>query len=351
MKTIPTGQGSRGRQRSVVIGDAAATGLDPTLDAAPLELAREFPNELEGTRLSLYDAGHGEMRAHWRLERNDLERAGASFRSGDGGTRLVVRLRRLRDGARGELAGEARVDRAAATDSGEAGFRLDPDNALYLAELGLVNGAGGWLMLARSNRLYNPVPVRLSFPERTPDVELGADTAGPPISRPAWQMGATTANSLPPDSLNARALEGAPLATSPVRMPEPFERAPSVGEEDVASRIPGNAPHAEDARRAGDMGSVPATPLSADPNTVRWGPISPPTYENGTLRAAGLELDAELRVHGRAPPNTDIDLFGHPFRVGPGGRFLLVLPIADPELLRKALDLNPPPELRVRRDD
>lgn len=343
MKTKPTGQGSRGRQTSVLTSGAATTGLDPTLDAGPVPLAREFPNELEGTRLSLYDAGHGEMRVHWRLERNDLERAGASFRGGGGRTRLVVRLKRLGDGGKGEPAGEARIDRAVATDSGEAGFRLDPDNALYLAELGLVNGSGGWLMLARSNRLYHPIPVRLSFPETTRD--LGLSAAGPPVSRPTWRMAAPTVSPDAPFS------ESGALGTSPNREPESPAFAPVAADRDGSARTHGTTPQSDQAGTAADTKWVPEEPPRPDPDAVRWGPISPPTYQNGTSRAAGLELDAELRVHGRAPPNTEIDLFGHPFRVGPGGRFLLVLPVSDPELLKQALDLNPPPELRASRED
>jgi hypothetical protein len=78
--------------------------------------------------------------------------------------------------------------------------------------------------------------------------------------------------------------------------------------------------------------------------------IPPLVYESPPQWAEGLELEAQLRIHGRAAPGSEIDLFGHPFRVGPGGRFLLTLKVEDPQLLRRALDLAPPPELALRRD-
>jgi hypothetical protein len=80
-------------------------------------------------------------------------------------------------------------------------------------------------------------------------------------------------------------------------------------------------------------------------------PLAPLTYERPPERAWGLELEAELRITGRAAPGSTVDLFGFPYRVGPGGRFQLSLPVTDPEILRLALEASPPPELGARRDD
>ena len=73
--------------------------------------------------------------------------------------------------------------------------------------------------------------------------------------------------------------------------------------------------------------------------------IEPLTYERPPARATDLELNAELRIHGRAAPNSTIDLFGFAYRVGPGGRFLLTLRVEDADLLRRALEAAPPLEL------
>ncbi|MFZ0789195.1 MAG: hypothetical protein WAM94_06205, partial [Chromatiaceae bacterium] len=78
--------------------------------------------------------------------------------------------------------------------------------------------------------------------------------------------------------------------------------------------------------------------------------IEPLTYERPPERVRGLEIEAELRIHGRAEPNSTIDLFGFAYRVGPGGRFILELRVEDPDLLRRALEAAPPPELFSGRD-
>jgi hypothetical protein len=58
--------------------------------------------------------------------------------------------------------------------------------------------------------------------------------------------------------------------------------------------------------------------------------------------AAGeATLSAELVVHGSAPPNTVLDLGGHAYRVGPGGRFLLRIPIREREVIMRVLATLP----------
>jgi hypothetical protein len=92
-----------------------------------------------------------------------------------------------------------------------------------------------------------------------------------------------------------------------------------------------------------------AEPAAAE--SVTYGPIPPLSYGQEPVRSMGVQILAELRISGQAAPGTEIDLFGHPYRVGPGGRFQLVVLVDDPELLRRALALHPPPELREKRDD
>ncbi|MBN2885390.1 MAG: hypothetical protein JXM75_01620 [Chromatiaceae bacterium] len=70
-----------------------------------------------------------------------------------------------------------------------------------------------------------------------------------------------------------------------------------------------------------------------------------------TSGASEVHIEARLCLHGWAPPNTEIDLFGHAYRVGPGGRFQLELRVDDADLLREALSQHPPPQLTLRRED
>jgi hypothetical protein len=72
------------------------------------------------------------------------------------------------------------------------------------------------------------------------------------------------------------------------------------------------------------------------------GSIPPLVYGLPTPRGSELIIEAELRVNGCAPPGSEIDLFGRPFRVGPGGRFQIVIRVDDAALIRRAFELNPP---------
>ena len=61
------------------------------------------------------------------------------------------------------------------------------------------------------------------------------------------------------------------------------------------------------------------------------GPIAP--YPS----AAEAEIQGELHVFGRAAPGSLLDLGGHPFLVGSGGRFSFRVALDDPELLAALL--------------
>ncbi|MFD2110660.1 hypothetical protein [Thiorhodococcus fuscus] len=74
-------------------------------------------------------------------------------------------------------------------------------------------------------------------------------------------------------------------------------------------------------------------------------------YGQPASRGTQLLLEAELRIQGWAAPNSEVDLFGHRYLVGPGGRFQFLVKVDDPDLLRRALDLQPPPELSRSRED
>jgi hypothetical protein len=50
-----------------------------------------------------------------------------------------------------------------------------------------------------------------------------------------------------------------------------------------------------------------------------------------------VDVRAELVIHGTAPPNQDLDLAGYRQRVGPGGRFILRVPVEDQRLIQAAL--------------
>ncbi|MGE5154073.1 MAG: hypothetical protein ACM3ST_08665, partial [Bdellovibrio bacteriovorus] len=132
-------------------------GPSADLAAEGQALAPVFPLEDRGTGLVLYAGPPGELRIHWRLERDDFERASASFPAQGGRPATVVRLRRDRPQGGADQADELRLGPGVRDGQGERVVHIPTDHCHYHAELGLTNAEGGWLMLARSNGLYNAV--------------------------------------------------------------------------------------------------------------------------------------------------------------------------------------------------
>lgn len=355
-----------------------------------MPLAPVFPMEDLGTGLVLYAGPPGEMRIHWRIERDDFERAASSFPLNGRRPAMVVRLRRDRPQGGTDQADELPLGLGVRDGSGECAVRIPTDHCRYHAELGLTNADGGWLMLARSNGLSNAVGIGVDLAvlprvrvEVTPlegptAVEgVGAVTPaspgpgsnppqeGSPVEPALGAAGPTpSAGEFPlvdlgPSPLTPRVLAG----VTPMGVLGPGTGAVGPG---AAPTAPDAGPGAASGQDAG-VGSAAAPPgaslLAGGPQAAGMPPsagavaarigvaLAPLTYESPPEQASGLELNAELRISGRAPPGSTLDLFGFRYRVGSGGRFQLLLPVTDPEVLRRALEAAPPAELTRPRDD
>lgn len=343
-----------------------------------------------GTGLVLYAGPPGEMRIHWRLARDDFERAASSFPLNGRRPAMVVRLRRDRPQGGTDQADELALGLGVRDGSGERAVRIPTDHCRYHAELGLTNADGGWLMLARSNGLYNAVGIGLDLealpraqvegaPREGPTAGEGVGAATPaspgpgfrppqagPTVEPALGVGGLTplAGAFPvvdpgPSPLTSRVLAG----VTPTGGLGPSTEAVGPG----AALTSPDAGSGGASRQDDGLGSVSAPPgaslLAGGPQAPGMPPsagavaarigvaLAPLTYESPPEQAAGLELNAELRISGRAPPGSTLDLFGFRYRVGSGGRFQLLLPVTDPEVLRRALEAAPPAELTRPRDD
>lgn len=372
----------------------------PDLAARASPLVPVFPLEDRGTGLVLFEGPPGGMSIHWRLERTDFERVAVSFPPSGGVPRVVVRLRRDRPQGGSDQAQEMPLGLGVRDGSGERLVHMQTDHALYHAELGLANAHGGWLMLARSNGLYNAVGIGLDL-RRLPkggaesglgrDVSEGTSRAAPEPVFSVAPSGIPRAGS----SIEPAPIEPAPIeqvlgegqiepalaeGAGPVLAPE-FPLVPWASSQVSASKAAGIAPGSVGVGRGrvqgsgtpGGEGGGPAAEGSAQPGAGPGGtgpesrsdvaaplgsaptrigvPLEPLRYERPPERVNGLELEAELRLTGRARPGSIIDLFGFSYRVGPGGRFQMLLPVTDPELLRRALEAAPPAELTQGRED
>jgi len=126
------------------------------------EIAQEFAPRLEQTAVVLYDRDPGYLQAQWCVTPQALAEARRLFPGGAAGLHQVLHLCRLdRDGGT-QVVASVPQDSDASEGAGEDGFALPGDGAEYRCELGLESDTGGWLLLARSNR------VRLAGRQRSP---------------------------------------------------------------------------------------------------------------------------------------------------------------------------------------
>lgn len=248
--------------------------VTPDLVPPDAPLVPRFPLDDSARSLTLYPGTAGEVRVRWRLRADEFVGHGASFPSADGAPEAVLRLGRLSSAGGTEPIRERRLRLSGLSGSGEVGFQISDDASLFEAELGLMNPEGGWLLLARSNRLQQARG-------------LGLESLSHPPPGMDWGLVA----------------ESASVDEASVEAGRPEPRAPTV------------------------MNAIPRL-----------------TYADPAPATTALVIEAELRIHGWSTPNTEIDLFGHRYRVGPGGRFQLSVKVEDLELVRRALERHPPPE-------
>ncbi|NEX21690.1 DUF4912 domain-containing protein [Thiorhodococcus mannitoliphagus] len=325
--------------------DEFAVGVTPDLAAPSLPLLPEFPLEQVVTSLVLYPGAPEELRVRWSLGSDDFVSYGAGFPADGGSPEAVLRLRRLCAEGGSETAQEIRLRLQGLGGDGDAGFRVAGDYEAFEAELGLSSAAGGWLLLARSNRLQHatgiglealaslerPMPPLGSLP-RTEVSELGGDFAAP--ARAVDQGRAMRSGSLPSDPVGGRQTEAEAMSGANAS-PVVALGCQMIGEQ--VATLPGL--------------SVQTQPQGEGDGNATLTPVRLPSlvYGEPSPIVAGLMVEAELHIRGWAPPNSEIDLFGHPYPVGPGGGFQLVLKVDDAELLKRALDLHLPPEIGNRR--
>lgn len=248
----------------------------------------------------LFEGAPGELRAHWSLRADDTVGAATGFPTAGGRPLPVLRLRRLRADGGADPVHEARLRPNGLGGEGETAFAVGQDYGRFEAELGLVNQDGGWLALTRSNQL-----------ERAASIGLDLSGLGSRRRRPA-RAGALV------DQMDASTVPAPVPAPASAAMPDPALAVPLARD------------------------GIETSGTTRIPVLVYGCPAPTETH---------LVIEAELRISGRAAPNSVIDLFGHTYRVGPGGRFQLALRVDDPDLLRRALAQHPPPELTCSRED
>ena len=119
-----------------------------------------FPNPVEGPLLVLFLREDGGIELRWRIYPAPLEHARAAF-AADADPHARLLLRGL-DGDARDLAGADLAD-ADLLSAGTARYDAPDTEGPLQAEIGLGDDAGGWLLVARSNRLEATGPVGVDF--------------------------------------------------------------------------------------------------------------------------------------------------------------------------------------------
>lgn len=123
------------------------------LRALAEEISCEAAPQLEETALVLYDRDPEYLQAQWYVTSETLAEARRLFPGNGSGLRRVLRLCRLDQDGRTEIVASISQGSGALESAGEDSFALPGDSAEYSCELGLESDTGGWLLLARSNRV------------------------------------------------------------------------------------------------------------------------------------------------------------------------------------------------------
>ncbi len=142
------------------------------------EIAREFAPRLEQTTLVLYDRDPEHLQAQWYVTPQALAEARCLFPGNGTGLRQVLRLCRLDQDGETEVVASTPQGPGTSEGVDQYDFALRGDGAEYICELGLESDTGGWLLLARSNRvrLGDPhLPASRITP--VPDDARAQDTA------------------------------------------------------------------------------------------------------------------------------------------------------------------------------
>jgi hypothetical protein len=321
------------------------------------EISREFAPQLEYTALVLYDRDPEHLQAQWYVTPEEVAQARSLFPGGGGGLRQVLRLRRLDQDGRAEILASVSQALGEARREGVEDFSPDHGGGDYECELGLESSDGGWILLARSNRVWlahRSLPSTRTEPvsdDSQEQEELYRALTAPydPDGIPVEPALAAVGESLYPvfpnleleeDSLVA---EGFSLTEKAPEQMQARERDPERLP-DIAQQVVQDLQGASSAPLAAKLAAMPPPLMPSSPHLGASfdvaGSLNDPraALSSGVLarhRAPrfDIEIQAELIVQGRASPGSMVELFGRAVPVGDDGRFSIRRLIQDPVLL------------------
>ncbi|WPL11465.1 hypothetical protein Thiosp_01200 [Thiorhodovibrio litoralis] len=246
----------------------------------------------------------------------------------------------------------------AGVHQGRIGFISLQSDAWYQAELGLASADGGWLMLARSNRLALLPPIRCDFGKEPALADLSApeQQSARAHCNPAVGTVLSAAGDLfrsqggvAPAPVNRRGGDAQSAVRAIIEASAAYRNAVDCNAGAGSSAWHDNTFTDRCARSGSDPGSytgsdpgsdqavdqaldsalarpiIPsargafgARPVAGDDDKARY-----PTAGSGPIEsvrdASDADIWGQLRIGGRAAPGSLLELGGHSYRVGPGG--------------------------------
>lgn len=252
------------------------------------EISREFAPRLEQTALVLYDRDPEHLQAQWHITPQALAEARGLFPGDGSDLRQTLRLCRLDQDGRAEVVASTPQETGASQGTGQDGFARHGDGAEYACELGLESETGGWLLLARSNRVrpaawIAPVPdlARVRNAAYGPAAESDGWFEGMPIEPALASVGEPLYPVFPnlmPDASPPGQAASLPEALGTARLRDQgWEFRPSVLQD-------GSAPYREpatDSALDADLEAMPPPllPSSPEPDVPATDDMPGPLYD------------------------------------------------------------------------
>ncbi len=290
----------------------------------------------DGTDLVLSRADAGRIGVKWHVEPYDLQQTRSVFPAGIEPV-PVIQLIRLIGPGQSEPVVRVPLSEAELLSDGRLSLTVSDDGVAVQAELGLETSDGGWLMLARSSSVI-PSGDAVLAPVEAVVPKLDSARLEPALAATGMDLVPVFPEIEVGDGLQEMASDA---ISGPAIDPAPAADASREG------GLSGPAPTRPDIDSAPVLVPDDRSPQPERQRGSSYGNIEP---RYGVGEDGGLEVYAELLVHGRATPGAEIDLFGHRIKIGSGGRFALHLPVPNSKLLQQALDQGLPLAARERSD-
>jgi len=273
------------------------------------EAAGHFPRRGASEHIVLMEVNPTRLHAYWTVTPSSVE--DARVRAGVTGAKAPMVLRTYAVDAQGARRPRSAFDTEVQGLTSSIYVDVWGEARRYSAELGLRGDDGGFVGLVESAPVTLPSEPSITADEPEPE---------PP---------ATDAVS---PAIDESAVEDWVLTPFPYPLVDDTSSEPMIPEHEGGAEVSGDpTPNEPESTEE----ASPAAPADDDPlaleNVLT---LSSHALGRGDVQ---LEINAELRIYGRAKPGSDLHLFGRPVRLRPDGSFSITRPLPQGALVISTL--------------